>query len=194
MPYLNQPPPPRTLAVGLGANLPSKFGPPHKTLNAVRPALEEEIKLWLIDETNADKTFETPCKDLRFRWSPLFGTEPIGGPPNQPEYINTVLVVDGQKLFDLEPTTKAAISLLERFLNLEIFFGRDRNVSAKKWSPRSLDLDLLAWGDLQVKTQVLTLPHPRLIERSFVVVPLAAALTSDIANPRIMPKGQNWIE
>ncbi len=185
---------PATIAISLGANLPSPIGPPHKTLNAVRPKLEEEIHNWIYQdiERNAQKTKK--YEDLRFRWSPLFGTEPLGGPPEQPDYINAVLVVDGRQLSELPPSKAAAFALLRRFLRLENFFGRDRTISQEKWGARSLDIDFLAWGGLHLQENELTLPHPRLIERSFVIVPLAAALTSDEKPPRIMPKDQNWLE
>ena len=57
-----------------------------------------------------------------------------------------------------------------------------------------MDLDLLAWGALQVQHEALILPHPRLIERSFVVVPLAAALTGVAQVPRRIPPDLDWLE
>ncbi len=129
---------------------------------------------------------------MRFRWSPIFETEPVGGPPEQPFYLNAALVVDGSKLEKFEPSKKAAINLLEKFLVLEKQYGRDRKSSQILWGPRTLDIDLLAWGSLQVKSRILTIPHPRLLERSFVVVPLAAALIQDEVAPPKISKVKKW--
>ncbi len=124
----------------------------------------------------------------------MFETKPVGGPKNQPKYINAVVVLDGSKLAELTPCEANAIELLESFLALEMRFGRNRSNSNIPWGPRSLDIDLLAWGDLQIKNKKLTLPHPRIIERSFVVVPLAAALTYGEESPKRIDPQQNWIE
>ena len=51
-------------------------------------------------------------------------------------------------------------------------FGRDR-ADEQRWGPRTLDIDLIAYGDVSIDTPELTLPHPRLFERAFVLVPLA---------------------
>ena len=118
----------------------------------------------------------------------------MGGPINQPAYINAVLVVDGPRFSLLEPSEFAALNLLERFLQLENYFGRDRQRSDVLWGPRSLDIDLLAWGGLQVQQEALTIPHPRLIERSFVIVPLGEALSAKGEKPRKIPPQVNWQE
>ncbi|MCP9928299.1 2-amino-4-hydroxy-6-hydroxymethyldihydropteridine diphosphokinase, partial [Cyanobium sp. CH-040] len=65
----------------------------------------------------------------------------------------------------------AALKLLAELQELERRFARRRR---ERWGPRSLDLDLLWWGDLRCRGGALELPHPRLIERSFVLAPLAA--------------------
>jgi 2-amino-4-hydroxy-6-hydroxymethyldihydropteridine diphosphokinase len=84
-------------------------------------------------------------------------------------------------VIDQAPFTNAAIAvatalppreLLTRALNVERAFGRDRE-NERRWGPRTLDLDLLAYGDLVLNTRDLTLPHPRLFERAFVLLPLA---------------------
>ncbi len=188
------PDPPRTLAVALGANLPSKIGLPKQTLIAVRPKLEKTIKEWSFVELQTVKNIENTNEGIRFRWSPLFETDPIGGPTEQPNYVNAVVVIDGPKLWDLKPCKNSALALLDRFLNLEQEFGRQRQDADIKWGPRALDLDLLAWGGLQVKADALTLPHPRLIERSFVVVPLAAAITEGTHPPRRLNSVPGWNE
>ena len=70
-----------------------------------------------------------------------------------------------------EPTPAAALGLLLRLQTLELQFGRVRE---ERWGPRTLDLDLLWWGGLQLQSPELELPHPRWSERAFVLAPLAA--------------------
>ena len=185
---------PSTLALALGANLPSAVGPPLDTLRAVRPALEQIIQEWLEEGLGLPSMDGRASGDLRYRWSPLFETDPVGGPADQPAYLNAVVVVDGALLEGLKPCESLALALLEQLLALEKRFGRDRQASQLRWGPRCLDLDLLAWGGLHVQHQVLTLPHPRLIERSFVVVPLAAALTVHAEPPRRISPHADWPE
>ncbi len=93
--------------------------------------------------------------------SSLYQTAPVDGPPGQGEYLNAVVV--------LKPTLKDSQSLLHELLRLEANQGRVRNV---RWAARTLDLDLLAWGDRVLETPELTLPHPRLLARAFVLAPL----------------------
>ena len=140
------------LAIGLGANLPSASGGPIETLIALRPLLSAEIQGCL--------------GEVSLRWSPLFRTAPVGGPPNQPDYINAV-VVDQPPA----PTQAAALGLLRRLQTLELQFDRVRE---ERWGPRTLDLDLLWWGGLQLQSPELELPHPRWSERAFVLAPLVA--------------------
>ncbi len=172
---------PCSLAIGLGANLPSHIGPPQSTLIAIRPILEKLIFEWINSLPLIEKNSESIADELAWNWSPLFSNEPIGGPPNQPSYINAVLFLDGNKLSKHKPSKIEALDLLDKFLLLEKQFGRDRKNTFTKWGPRTLDIDFLAWGDLQIKTKKLTLPHPRLIERNFVITPLAAALSKNSA-------------
>ena len=141
------------LAIGLGANLPSAVGGPIETLIALRPRLNAEIQVCL--------------GEVCLRWSPLFRTAPVGGPPNQPDYINAVLVVDQPP----KPNAAAALEFLRRLHALELQFDRVRK---ERWGPRTLDLDLLWWGGLQLQSPELELPHPRWRERPFVLAPLAA--------------------
>lgn len=142
---------PPTLAIALGANLPSPAGEPVDTLLAVRPLLEG-----LLRELGGEV-----C------WSPLFRTAPVGGPPGQPDYLNAAVL-----LSPAPPASPAkALELLEALQGLEQRFARQR---LERWGPRSLDLDLLWWGGLVCSSDQLELPHPRLLERSFVLAPLAA--------------------
>ena len=131
---------------------------------------------------------------FRFRWSPLFETSPIGGPLKQNAYINAVLVIDGIAMESVIPSEIAAIKLLNKFLRLEKELGRSRESPSIRWGPRELDIDLLIWGDLQVKSKQLTLPHPRIVERSFVVTPLAEAISSkEKPHKRVLPQAK-WPE
>jgi 2-amino-4-hydroxy-6-hydroxymethyldihydropteridine diphosphokinase len=92
--------------------------------------------------------------------SPLYRTAPVGGPPDQPDYINAVAALD---------TTLAPAELLAALQALETGQGR---VRAERWGPRTLDLDLLLYDQMISDDPWLTLPHPRLHERAFVLYPL----------------------
>jgi 2-amino-4-hydroxy-6-hydroxymethyldihydropteridine diphosphokinase len=94
--------------------------------------------------------------------SPLIGSAAVGGPPGQGPYLNGAWVV---------ASGFGAHQLLAELQRLESACGRVRTVH---WGPRTLDLDLLLRDDgLVVASPVLTLPHPRLAERRFVLEPLA---------------------
>jgi dihydroneopterin aldolase/2-amino-4-hydroxy-6-hydroxymethyldihydropteridine diphosphokinase len=90
--------------------------------------------------------------------SAIFETTPVGGPP-QPDFYNAVVVVD---------TELAAVELLALAHRIEDAAGR---VRLERWGPRSLDVDVLAYGDARSDDPVLTLPHPRAHERGFVLLP-----------------------
>lgn len=185
---------PDTLAIALGANLPSPAGEPPDTLLAVRPLLEHLLQRWA----------RSP---LLFRWSPLQQTAPVGGPPGQRAYSNGVLLVElpvalaGTALPEAaQPEAAqpgAALQLLQGLQQLEAQFGRPPQAQRQHWGPRSLDLDLLWWGELVLDrpataaTPALQLPHPLWRQRSFVVEPLATlipaipgALAQDLAAER----------
>lgn len=85
------------------------------------------------------------------------------GPAAQPDYLNAVLAVD---------TEQPAIALLDTLQRLEARAGRLR-ATEERWGPRPLDLDLLLYGNLSIATERLQVPHPRLYERNFVLLPLA---------------------
>ncbi|MBE9184105.1 2-amino-4-hydroxy-6-hydroxymethyldihydropteridine diphosphokinase [Microcoleus sp. LEGE 07076] len=91
--------------------------------------------------------------------SSWYQTAPVG--PPQPDYINACAILE----VALEPQ-----QLLAALLAIEIKFNRIRR---EKWGPRTLDLDLLLYDNLILETPTLTLPHPRMLERAFVLVPLA---------------------
>ena len=112
---------------------------------------------------------------------------------NRDEFtINAGLIIRGNALSDLTPSPLAAENLLERFLKIEKKFGRDRDISKIRWSARSLDIDLIAWSDLQIKNAKLILPHPRFIERDFVIIPLAAAMQKNSVGIKQIPEQEDW--
>lgn len=89
-----------------------------------------------------------------------YQTQAVGGPP-QPDYINGCALVQ---------VTFSPQVLLETLLAIEAQKGRIRT---ERWGARSLDLDLLLYDRLILDTPTLTIPHPRMRERAFVLVPLA---------------------
>jgi 2-amino-4-hydroxy-6-hydroxymethyldihydropteridine diphosphokinase len=90
--------------------------------------------------------------------SSIFETAPVGGPP-QPDFYNAVVLLD---------TTLSATELLSLAHSLEAAAAR---VRLEHWGPRTLDVDVLAYGDERSDDPTLTLPHPRAHERAFVVLP-----------------------
>lgn len=88
---------------------------------------------------------------------------PPWGVTNQPSFVNCCIAVE---------TSLPPRDLLARALMTERQFGRDR-ATEQRWGPRPIDIDLLTYGQTQVNEPNLTLPHPRLLERAFVLVPLA---------------------
>jgi 2-amino-4-hydroxy-6-hydroxymethyldihydropteridine diphosphokinase len=95
------------------------------------------------------------------RYSRLYRTSPWGPVTDQPDYANAVAEVETE----LKPG-----ALLSALQAMEIAHARVRRV---RWGPRTLDLDLLLYDGLTMSTTELTLPHSRLTERAFVLVPLA---------------------
>lgn len=88
---------------------------------------------------------------------------PPWGVTEQPAFINCAIVA----ATELPPP-----ALLARAQSVERAFGRDR-AQERRWGPRTLDIDLIAYDDIALDTPELKLPHPRLFERAFVLVPLA---------------------
>ncbi|HVZ64421.1 MAG TPA: 2-amino-4-hydroxy-6-hydroxymethyldihydropteridine diphosphokinase [Lacunisphaera sp.] len=95
--------------------------------------------------------------------SPVFESDPVGV-LDQPRFLNLVAAVE---------TTLSPEDLLQLLLATERALGRERRI---RWGPRTIDLDLLAYAGETRSTEALTLPHPRMWERSFVVEPLRALL------------------
>lgn len=102
--------------------------------------------------------------------SPVYETDPVGGPPDQGPYLNVVVELE---------TDSSPRELLEICRSLENAAGRVRTV---RWGPRTLDVDVLLVGDLVVADEDLVVPHPRLWDRRFVVAPLAD-LDPDLVTP-----------
>jgi 2-amino-4-hydroxy-6-hydroxymethyldihydropteridine diphosphokinase len=96
---------------------------------------------------------------------------PPWGDTAQPPFVNLCIAV---------ATNLTPHALLERAQAVERKLGRDR-AKERRWGPRTVDIDLLAYDDLSLNEPGLTLPHPRLFERAFVLVPLA-----EIAPERII--------
>jgi 2-amino-4-hydroxy-6-hydroxymethyldihydropteridine diphosphokinase len=96
---------------------------------------------------------------------------PPWGEANQPRFINACIEIETS----LDPH-----ALLFTLHKIEHKFGRDR-AKEQRWGPRTIDLDLIAYDDVKLDKPELTLPHPRLFERAFVLVPLA-----EIAPDRII--------
>jgi 2-amino-4-hydroxy-6-hydroxymethyldihydropteridine diphosphokinase len=95
------------------------------------------------------------------RVSSFFETEPIGGPPGQGMYLNAAAAL---------ATTLEPFELFGVLQRIEAQFGRVRTIH---WGPRTLDLDLLLYEDRIIDTPELSVPHPRLASRMFVLEPLA---------------------
>jgi 2-amino-4-hydroxy-6-hydroxymethyldihydropteridine diphosphokinase len=88
---------------------------------------------------------------------------PPWGVADQPPFVNLCIAVD---------TSLTPHALLARAQAVERAFGRER-AKERRWGPRPLDIDIIAYDDLALDEADLTLPHPRLFERAFVLVPLA---------------------
>lgn len=105
-----------------------------------------------------DTLFDAPGLEF-VAASPVYETEPVGGPSGQRPFLNAVILAETS----LPPRT-----LLERAQSVENAFGRER---LERWGPRTLDIDLIMVGDTVLTDADLTLPHPRAHERAFVLVP-----------------------
>jgi len=92
--------------------------------------------------------------------SPFYRTPPLG-PQDQPDYLNAAVALDT----DLAPET-----LLDHTQRIELQQGRERK--AHRWGPRTLDLDIMLFGDRQIATPRLTVPHYDMKNRAFMLLPL----------------------
>ena len=122
--------------------------------------------------------------------SSFYRTQPVG-PVEQPPFINAVVALE---------CSVSPRELLALLLEIEQNMGRVRK---ERWGPRVIDLDLLFYGEEIIKEQGLEVPHPRLHERRFVLVPLAE-IASGFVHPVIkksvsellagLPEGDFWVE
>lgn len=104
--------------------------------------------------------------------SPLYETDPVGGPGGQDPYLNVVVEIST----DLSP--RALLGVCHRLESAA------QRVRTGRWGPRTLDVDILLYDDVRVDDPDLTIPHPRMWQRRFVVAPLR-----DIA-PELVP--EDW--
>lgn len=142
--------------IGLGANLDSRSGSPQETL---KDAVRELQAL----------------SDYPLVASSVWRSSPVDCPPGSPDFVNAVVAM-------LPRAGANSLALLGCLQRIELDFGRVRKETQN--APRTLDLDLLACGNIIMSTVALELPHPRLHLRGFVLAPLA-----EIA-PGYVPPGQ----
>jgi len=110
---------------------------------------------------NLDEALELISQRVRlFEVSSTYDTEPVGN-PDQPRFLNLVIRIQ---------TRLAPLELLTLVKGIEAKLGRTKD---KPNAPRSLDIDILFYGDQVIKNRQLVIPHARLTERAFVLVPLA---------------------
>ncbi len=141
----------RSVYIALGSNLPSSSGDRLATLAAA-----------------VERLAAVPGVAVAaLSWA--YETDPI--PPGQPTYLNAAAELT---------TSLAPQALLEAAQSVERSLGRNR-MQETRWGPRTIDIDLLLDGESLIESPGLTVPHPRLSERAFVLVPLAeiAALVHD---------------
>lgn len=105
--------------------------------------------------------------------SSLYASDPLG-PPDQPRYVNAVAALD---------CALAPLELLDALQAIELEQGRERK--AERWGPRTLDLDILLFGNLQLDEERLRVPHYHMHARAFVLYPLA-----EIAPQLVLPDGR----
>jgi len=121
-------------------------------------------------QDNLDKALDFLSQRLRVdKVSSVYDTEPVGN-PNQPRFLNLVCQVY---------TTLAPAGLLTLAKGIESKLGR---ALGKSNAPRPIDIDILFYGDQVIETPELVIPHPRLAERAFVLVPLAE-IAPDLRHP-----------
>ncbi|HZS64536.1 MAG TPA: 2-amino-4-hydroxy-6-hydroxymethyldihydropteridine diphosphokinase [Xanthobacteraceae bacterium] len=115
--------------------------------------------------TNLDRAVALLCADegVRLRARSSDYRTPPWGDTAQPPFVNLCIAVE---------TRLTPQALLNRAQEIERRLGRDRR-RERRWGPRTVDIDILAYDDLSLDQPGLTLPHPRLFERAFVLVPLA---------------------
>ncbi|HLI03377.1 MAG TPA: 2-amino-4-hydroxy-6-hydroxymethyldihydropteridine diphosphokinase [Terracidiphilus sp.] len=114
--------------------------------------------------------------------SRLYSTEPVGF-ADQPRFVNAVVALE---------TALGPRELLDGLLEIEREFGRDRSAGIAN-APRTLDLDLLLYGNEVVQAPGLEIPHPRLAERAFVLIPLNE-IAPELRDPRTGKTVAQWLQ
>lgn len=110
--------------------------------------------------------------------SGLYETDPVGGPPNQNKYINAA----AKLRTELSPQRLLAV-----LLKIEASLGRERR---ERWGPRTIDLDILLYDDLVLSEDGLTIPHPLMHDRRFVMEPLAE-IAPNVVHPMLQMTARN---
>jgi 2-amino-4-hydroxy-6-hydroxymethyldihydropteridine diphosphokinase len=123
-----------------------------------------------VDHLAADGVRTVAC-------SRVWETAPVGGPDGQPAYLNAVVRAET----DLDPR-----AVLDAAHRAEDDLGRVRR---ERWGPRTLDVDVLLYDDVRDDDPDLTIPHPRLTERAFVVLPLL-----DLDPEPVLPDGRRLLD
>jgi 2-amino-4-hydroxy-6-hydroxymethyldihydropteridine diphosphokinase len=131
------------IAIALGSNLSNHLGSPLDILNAAIARLQQ---LPHLDQLVV---------------SSWYRTAPIG--PAQPDYLNGCAIAT-------VPASLSPLVFLQQLQQIELDHGRVRH---EHWGARTLDLDLILWGDRTIEAPTLTVPHPHWRDRAFVLVPLA---------------------
>ena len=130
----------------------SNLGERHKTLDSAWYALGQTDTIQAV------------------RLSSLYETEPVGGPTGQPKYLNAAGIIH---------TTLSPEELLVVLQKIEADFGR---VRTERWGARTLDIDILLYADRIVELPMLTIPHPEMLHRQFVLEP-AHEIAGDWVHP-----------
>jgi len=113
--------------------------------------------------------------------STVYETDPVGGPPDQMQYLNAVAKI---------ATTLDPIKLLDALQSIEQKLGRKREIA---WGPRTIDMDILLCGSRIISTDRLIVPHPLMHERRFVMQPLAE-IAPDVVHPILEMTTQTILE
>ena len=131
--------------------------------------------------SNMGNRYDTLCKAITrlknhpkinlVNYSSVYETDPVGY-TNQDLFLNMVIEVE---------TDLGAMDLLEICLKIELELGRKREIV---WGPRTIDLDILLFNQENIETERLVVPHPRMLERAFVLVPLVE-INQDIIIPEV---------
>lgn len=96
--------------------------------------------------------------------SKIIETKPVGGPKNQGDFLNAALKIE---------TSLAPLSLIKKLKNIERLLGRTKGM---RFAPRTIDLDILFYGNMIIKNNNLEVPHPEMVHRDFVLGPLSEIL------------------